>query len=554
MSLLSEPGDLARTPLAAVLLEALNLRVSGVLELQDRGNRSRLWFQEGRPVGAQVVAGFRPLGIALLQAGRIDADALSRSLSIMADTGRSQGEILVELGCVTREEVDRALAEQQSTYLSRIVALEAGAFRFDATAQVPAWTRGSGLPPLRPVVDALARREADALVVEALRPAASDGVRLAAGYREAEAGFGWTGPERALVARLEPAASLETCFGAPGVPRERARAIVAALLLLGLATPDTEQGAPARQAEPAESRARRQRLLRQAMRNMGVGPFSGARPAAAPPEAPSPAPPAPGTAAAPPAAPAGVKLPVERGGGVGLVLPESPTEEALRKALLAVAPRARERDLFARLGLPDTAGREDVRRVFLQLARRFHPDRFTSPALQDLAETVRELFTAVKEAYEVLSDDRRRAEYLASRKEGRNGVSAAQVEAAGLDFAKGEACLRTRDWARARGFYEAAVRADPRPEHLAALAYTLLADPRYRDLARARALLEEAVRDPRCDRGLYVAGLLARDEGDDLRAERMFRAAAAANPRAVEPLRELRALDERRRSRQRSAP
>ena len=167
---------------------------------------------------------------------------------------------------------------------------------------------------------------------------------------------------------------------------------------------------------------------------------------------------------------------------------------------------------------------------------------------------MRELFTAVKEAYEVLSDDRRRAEYLASRRAGGTGAAAAQAEAARVDFAKGEACLRTRDWTRARGFYEAAVRANPRPAHLAALAYALLADPRHRDLARARALLDEATRDARCDRALYVAGLLARDEGDDLRAERMFRAAAAANPRAEEPARELRALGARRRGRTRSPP
>ena len=258
MSLLSEPGDLARTPLAAVLLEALNLRASGVLEMQDRGSRSRLWFLEGRPVGAQVVAGFRPLGIALLQAGRIDVDALSRSLSIMAETGRAQGEILVELGCVSREEVDRALAEQQSTYLSRIVALESGAFRFDAAAEVPPGP-GAAAPaaPARWSTRS-ARPEADPLVVEALRRVASEGVRLAAGYREAEAGFGWTGPERALVERLEPAASLETCLGAPGVPRERARAMLAALLLLGLAAPglgDRRAGAVARARRGAREAA-----------------------------------------------------------------------------------------------------------------------------------------------------------------------------------------------------------------------------------------------------------------------------------------------------------
>jgi hypothetical protein len=572
MSLLSEPGDLARTPLAAVLLEALARRATGVLEVDDGGGRARLWLEEGRAVGAQVVAGFRPLGLALLQAGRIDVEALSRSLSIMSATGRAQGEVLVELGCVSRDEVARALAEQQAGYLARVIAIDAGAFRFDAGARVPPWTRGSGLPPLRALVDALARPGAQALVDEALRKTARDGVRLAAGRAAAEDGFGWTAPERALLDRLEPAASLETCLAAPGLEPRRARAALAALLLLGLAVPDAD--GPPRAAAPPEARARRQRLLRRSMRNLGVGPFAGDRPgsagppgaaaavaSAAPRSAPTggPASPAaaPGTVngaseqVAPRDGAAARRTPVPGG---AIAMPESPTECALREDLLAIAPRARERDLFARLGLPATAGREEVRRAFLQLARRFHPDRFAGPALQDLRDTVRELFTAVNEAYQELSDDRRRAEYLASRRQGGSGATPAQAEQARLDFARGEACLRTRDWTRARGFHEAAVRADPRPEHLAALAYTFLADPVGRDRERARTLLADAVRGGGCARALYVSGLLARDEADEAGAERLFRAAAAADPRAPEPLRELRALDARRRGRPRPPP
>jgi cytochrome c-type biogenesis protein CcmH/NrfG len=115
----------------------------------------------------------------------------------------------------------------------------------------------------------------------------------------------------------------------------------------------------------------------------------------------------------------------------------------------------------------------------------------------------------------------------------------------------GEACLRTRDLGRARGFYEAAVRADPRPEYQAALAFVLLADPRARDRDRARGLLAEATRDAGCDRAVYVAGLLARDEGDDATAERLLRAVIRANPRHVDAVRELRALEARRIDRRR---
>ena len=532
MSLLEAPGDLSETPLAAVLLEALNVRATGVLEVAHGGGTSRLWFREGRPVGAQVFVGFRPLGRLLLQSGLIDVDALSRSLQRMAETRRPQGELLVEMGCVSREDVDRVLAEQQAGYFGLIAALDAGAFAFEGSAPVPDWTRGSQLSPLRTIVDALEQPQAAALVVSALQPIATGGVRLAPGYADESDGFRWTPVERTLVARLGRAISLEAFFAPSDVAPERARAILAALLLLGLAAPAAapvvsgetplvarEPAAPGRRGDPSEARARRQRLLQQAIRNMGVGPFA-ARAPRAPAAPPVAAPAAPGSARPAPASP----------------------EAALREALLAVAPRMKERDLFARLGVPRGAGPEEVKSAFLKLARQFHPDRFAAPALADLQDQVRDFFAAINEAYDVLSDDRRRAEYVGSQAAGGAGAQ----EAARLDFQKGEACLRTRDLPRARGFFEAAARADPRPEHQAALAQALVLDPSRRARDRARELLTNAMKDRTCDRAFFVAGLLARDEKDDAGAERLFRAAVQANPKNADAIRELRAAEARR--------
>jgi curved DNA-binding protein CbpA len=283
-----------------------------------------------------------------------------------------------------------------------------------------------------------------------------------------------------------------------------------------------------RRSDPAEARARRQRLLQQAIRNMGVGPFAGR--AAVERPATTPAPGAPGAAA-----------PRAR------TSPGTPEETKLRDALLDVAPRARERNLFARLGIEETAGRDEVKKAFLAIARQFHPDRFASPALADLQDTVRDFFAAVNEAYEVLADDKRRAQYLGERK----GKQAAHAEAAKVDFLKGDACLRTRDFARARGFFEAAIRVDRRAEYLAALAQSWLLDVAHKDRERARALLAEATKDPSCDRAHLVAGYLAREEGDDAAAERCFRAAVKANPRNADAVRELRLLESRRASKRR---
>jgi tetratricopeptide (TPR) repeat protein len=541
MSLLSLPGDLSETPLAAILLEALNERASGVLEVAHGGGTSRLWFRDGRPAGAQVFTGFRPLGMMLLQAGLIDIDALSRSLARMAETRRPQGEILVEMGAVSAEDVSGALAEQQAGYFGLIAALDSGKFVFDASTQVPEWTAGSRLSPVRTIVEALERPQANALVAGALQPAAVGGARLASGYAEAAASFRWSDAERALVARLERHSTLEAFFAPSQVPPERARSIVAGLLLLGLAVPGPkgqDEGAPvggtpapgratpppARRSDPAEARSRRQRLLQQAMRNMGVGPFAG-RGAEQGPAGPELSWPTPVPAPTPHPAVAGTA-----------------PEEELRAALLAVAPRARERDLFARLGLERSAGREDAKKAFLAIAKQFHPDRFASPALADLHDVVRDFFASVNEAYEVLSNDRKRVEYLNKQASGDKD----RAVAAKVDFEKGEACLRTRDFARARGFLESAVRGDPRPLYQAALAQAHVADPAQKDRSRAKALLAEACRDEGCDRAFFVAGILARDEGELGSAERCFRAALKANPRNADAARELRILEGRR--------
>lgn len=568
MSLLDEPGDLARTPLAAILLEALRARATGVLEVAHGGGTSRLWFREGRPVGAQVFTGFRPLGMMLLQSGRIDIDALSKSLARMAETRRPQGEILVEMGAASAADVAAALEEQQAGYFGLVAGLDEGPFVFDGATPVPEWTRESRLSTLSTLAGALERPQAASLVASALQAVATTGVRLAPEADRVAGPAPWSDAERALVARLEGGTTLDDFFLPSPVDPERARAILAALLLAGAAVQVVEDGAPlradasapapgsgrtaspeatsaggvgaaerasptpaplaaqqARRSDPAEARARRQRLLQQGLRNIGVGPFAGRAGGERPPPAPPVSHAAPLSGARPTPAP-----------GAG------DAERQLREALLSMAPVARSPDLFARLALPETAGREEVKRAFLVIARQFHPDRFSSPAFADLQDAVRDFFAAMNEAYEVLGDDRRRAAYLAERR----GAAAAHAEAARLDYLKAEACLRTRDFARARAFLESAVRAHPRAEYQAALAFAWLADPARRDPARARSLLAEATKDPACDRAHYVAGLLARDEGDDAGAERCFRAAVKANPRNADAVRELRHVEARR--------
>ncbi|HET8733467.1 MAG TPA: DUF4388 domain-containing protein, partial [Anaeromyxobacteraceae bacterium] len=224
MSVLREPGDLSRTPLAAILLEAWNLRASGELTVQQPGGDSRLWFKDGLPVGAQTFAGFHPLGQLLLQRGLIDVDTLGRSLAEVARSRRRQGDVLVEMGAVSQEVVDRALEDQQAGYLALIAGLAEGAYRFDPSAPVPGWAARVLVAPMRAVVDALATPQGEPLRASALS-LASGPIALGTGYADLSLVFSWTAGEEALLRRLETAAPASEILATPGLARGHAEAV-----------------------------------------------------------------------------------------------------------------------------------------------------------------------------------------------------------------------------------------------------------------------------------------------------------------------------------------
>ena len=86
------------------------------------------------------------------------------------------------------------------------------------------------------------------------------------------------------------------------------------------------------------------------------------------------------------------------------------------RALIAVGAErlARGVDHFTFLGLPIGAPVEAVRRAYIEFARYLHPDRLADRGLADLDRTAQAVFGRVVTAFTVLTDPRRRGDYLAS--------------------------------------------------------------------------------------------------------------------------------------------
>ena len=66
-----------------------------------------------------------------------------------------------------------------------------------------------------------------------------------------------------------------------------------------------------------------------------------------------------------------------------------------------------KKDYYDTLGVAKNASDEDIKKAYRKLAMKHHPDRNQG----DSAKAAEEKFKEAKEAYEMLSDDQKRAAY-----------------------------------------------------------------------------------------------------------------------------------------------
>jgi CheY-like chemotaxis protein/curved DNA-binding protein CbpA len=197
-------ADLARVCAADVLWCAMSERFSGALNFQHRQRHKMLLLRDGVPVAVRSNLAREALGRRLLAAGRIDERTLHESLRLSKASGRKQGECLVELGAISRSELDRLLVEQAQEKLLEIFAWTAGtAWRQADVAEMGLATELRGWPPQRVMLEGCVRADAE-IVQRTLAPFRRCRVERGALQLDVD-----SAPARALLERLETPASVE---------------------------------------------------------------------------------------------------------------------------------------------------------------------------------------------------------------------------------------------------------------------------------------------------------------------------------------------------------
>ena len=69
-----------------------------------------------------------------------------------------------------------------------------------------------------------------------------------------------------------------------------------------------------------------------------------------------------------------------------------------------------EKNYYDILGVKKDASKDDIRRAFKKLSLKYHPDKHINDSEED-KKKAEEKFKEINEAYETLSDDKKRQEY-----------------------------------------------------------------------------------------------------------------------------------------------
>lgn len=192
--------DLTRVCVADAIWSAMSERFSGALHFKHRQRHKVLLLGEGRPLLVRSNLAREALGRRLLAAGRIDQRALDESLRRSKSSGKKQGECLIELGAITRRELERMLADQAADKLLELFSWTAGAsWRQAGVTDLGLATDLGGWTPQRVMIEGCLRTDPE-LLARVLAPYQRCSVEL--GEVELEPGCEKFGAN-ALLAKLE---------------------------------------------------------------------------------------------------------------------------------------------------------------------------------------------------------------------------------------------------------------------------------------------------------------------------------------------------------------
>lgn len=216
--------------------------------------------------------------------------------------------------------------------------------------------------------------------------------------------------------------------------------------------------------------------------------------------------------------------------------------ESKRKRLERILADLKQKNHFDVLGVSQKGRVQDFKRAYHDLAKNFHPDKIPAGSDAELSNLTKSIFSLMTTAYEVLSDDTKRALYMKELEQGR---AEKILESEGL-IEEGKLALRSGQAQNAIKKFQEAMGLRP-PSSDLSLHYLWARLVHYASSASGPEELKELEEGlnkiPPEDRHsamyYFVKGLLQKSQGDLRSALRSLQHAVSLSPGFIEAKREM---------------
>ncbi len=533
-------GTLDASPLAQVLAHAMEKRLAGSIVLGGAGGEpaiATIALHEGWPYKARTNEPHF-LGMVLRALGIIDDNKLNASLARFAKERRPHGQILLEMGALTPNDLLRGLRAQLTEQLDGLFALPPSTrFGFYEKLDLLTGWGGPEVAPVDPLAilwPALLRSPPWPQVRTLLaRIAPETPMRISPRFDLGRFRFSKKTSELLDLMRMRPL-TFAQLPATQLVDETEAKLLVYAMLLtkqMVFVAPDASRSSvPAATPPPDAPRVSPASVFPHARRVSSPDLKRVSSPdlkmeSAPPPARPSALPP---RASAPPA---GVSLTTELA--------------AFRQRIIERVATINDEDYFEALGIPREASIPVAQAAFLALAKVWHPDRL-APQLFDVKDFGVKVFARMNDARATLtSPDLREAYILQLRRGVRPDRTAAPQETnAALEFQKAETFLRKRAYDLAAEHCRRAREAEPaNADYVALLTWiaveregTGLVPENVHDHIEALGLALKL--NDRCERAYFYRAQLFKRLNLPQKAYQDFKMVEEINPKNIDAARE----------------
>lgn len=352
-------GRLSDYPLAELIREIWDTRLSGSLRLEHERAKAAVYFAVGEVVAAVSNARALRLVEVLRRSGAVDASRIYLAVGErMSD--EQAGAALLHAGLLDESGLKRLQERQAKEVLGEVLRWTGSVWSFDPRVRL------ASAHAARPEVSGLLAESARNLPPELVAARMRDDAQTIAPAEDLEekmrAGLRLLPAEAFVMSRVYAPVRLGEVVAVSGLPEEETRRALYVLALGGLLT---RTGGPRILPAEALKLAAQQRAAEAQAAELSRA-----------------------TSERPPVA--------------------EPDRQGTIEELLALARGATHYEV---LGVARSASTEEVKRAYYSHARRLHPDRFRRDADDETRQRIDAAFASVAQAYDVLKDTALRAAY-----------------------------------------------------------------------------------------------------------------------------------------------